>query len=436
MTVDYILSAKYVVTANAQMEVLHDTAVVVAGGRIIDILSPQDALRRYSSNSVINSDVLMPGFVNCHCHAAMVYFRGLADDLPLNKWLQEYIWPSEAKWLSPEFVSDATMLASAEMLKAGITTVADLYFFADAIAKVYKQVGMRAVVCSGVIDFETPSGTCVSDYLDRALELYQTWHKDTLIRPSVVAHSIYTCSTDTLKQVRAFADKHGIMPHIHLSETTWEVEMAQSKYNCRPVRYLQKIGFLHDGVVASHCVHLDDDEIELLATNDVHVVHCIDSNLKLASGFAPVAKMLKAGITVALGTDGVASNNDLDILAEASLTAKVQKALFNDPIALDAKTAFAMATIRGAQALGISHLTGSIEVGKRADLITASLDNVRLMPMYDIYSHIIYCMHSCDIKDVMVDGRLLIDNRQLLSISEDEVKYKAQLWQQKIKQGV
>ena len=435
--VDCIICGDYVLPIDAGMTVIANGAVAVDRGKIVDVAGYDEIISRYASDNIVGGSgrVVIPGLINTHTHAAMVYFRGLADDLPLKEWLEKHIWPAEAKWLSPEFVSDAVELACLEMLKAGITTFNDMYFFEEAAAVSARRMGVRAVLGSGVIDFPTVSAKTVDEYFEKAERFVVDWKGDDLITPCIAPHSAYTCGPDTLKKAKKLAEKYDLLLHIHLSETEWEVGEMKARYGRKPVEHLEEIGFLDKNVLAVHCVWVEDNEIDLLAKRGVGVSHCMESNLKLAAGFAPVVAMLMSGIKVTYGTDGAASNNDLNILSEMSTTAKVHKALTSNPTVLDAKTALLMATRWGAGVLGLERTTGSIEKGKAADLVVLNLMKPHLSPVYDIYSHIVYSMRASDVETVMVGGKTVIDNGQLLDGSESEIMDKAKRWAERIKKG-
>lgn len=432
--VDCIICGDYILTMNEKMDLIKDGAVAIKDKRIIEAGAAHDIFKKYSSDNIIEGKgrAVLPGLVNTHTHAPMVYFRGLADDLPLMDWLQNYIWPAENRWLSPEFVYDATELACVEMLKAGVTTYNDMYFFGDSIAMATKKIGMRAVLGAGILDFPTASAKTTDEYLVNAERFAADYKGDELITPCIAPHAIYTCSPETLKKSKALAEKLNLLLHIHLSETEWEVGEVMVKYRKRPVEHLEDIGFLDKTVLAAHCVWLEDNEIDLLSKRMVSVSHCMESNLKLAAGFAPVVTMLMAGVKVTFGTDGAASNNDLNILSEMSTTAKVHKALSNTPTALDAKTALLMATRWGAEALGLGEKIGTIEKGKTADIITINLKKPHLVPLYDVYSHIVYAAMASDVETVIVNGKLVVNDRKLITADEDEILHKASEWGKKI----
>ncbi len=433
--VDYIICGDYVLPMDEKLAIIEKGAVAVKEKQILAVGKADEILKRYTSGNIMEGKgrVVMPGLINTHTHAAMVYFRGIADDLPLTEWLNKHIWPAENKWLSPEFISDAIELACLEMLKGGITTYNDMYFFEDAAGEAAKRIGMRAVLGSGILDFPSVSAKTTDEYLDNAERFVHNWKGDELVTPCIAPHALYTCGTETLKKSKAMAGKLDVPLHIHLAETRWEVEEIKLRYKMRPVEYLAELGFLDETVLAAHCIWLENNEIELLAKHKVGVSHCMESNLKLASGFAPVATMLAAGVKVTFGTDGAASNNDLNILSEMSTTAKVHKALSNNPTVLDAKTIVLMATRWGAEALGLGSKVGSLKKGKIADIISINLAKPHLTPIYNIYSHIVYAAMASDVDFVMVNGKIVINNGRLLTADETEILFKAQQWCEKIR---
>lgn len=439
---DYILRAEYVLTMeDGDGFCIEDGAVAVKGALIADVGRYEDISKKYRAGkkNVIGGDgrlkAMLPGFINTHTHASMVYLRGIADDLPLKEWLENHIWPMESRWLGAEFIADSTELAAAEMLKAGITTYNDMYFYENSAAPVLKRLGMRAVLGAGILDFPTKIAASTEEYFERAQELIAEFLGDELITPSVAPHALYTCGPEGQKRAARMALEHNIPMHIHLSETKWEVTEIEKLYGMRPVKFLDSLGVLSPAVIAAHCVWLDDEEIEILAKRGVGVSHCLESNLKLVSGIAPVTKMLSAGVKVTLGTDGAASNNDLNILGEMTTAAKLHKAVSGDPTAMDAKTVLKMATSWGAEALGMGAKTGAITKGKAADLIILDLDKPHLTPLYNIYSHIVYASRPSDVESVMVNGRLVVDKGELLTADEREILEKARRWGKKIKES-
>ncbi|MDA8169827.1 MAG: amidohydrolase family protein [Nitrospiraceae bacterium] len=436
---DYILRAGHVLTMERDDEgsLIKDGAVAVKGTSIIDVGTWEAISGKYESENIIGGglNVIMPGLVNTHTHAPMVYLRGFADDLPLKEWLEKHIWPIESKWLGPEFINDATELACLEMLKAGITTYNDMYFYENHAGNAVKKLGMRAVLGAGILDFPTRIARNRDEYFERAIELIEGYLGDELITPSIAPHALYTCGPEGQKRAAEMAETYNIPMHIHLSETKWEAEEIEKLYGTRPVKFLESLGVLSRRVVAAHCVWLDDEEIALLAKRHVGVSHCVESNLKLVSGFAPVHKMIKAGVRVTFGTDGAASNNDLNIFGEMTMASKLQKALSMDPAALDAKTVIRMATKWGAEALGLADKTGSIRKGKTADLIMLDFDKPHLTPVYNVYSHIVYAARPSDVDTVMVNGKLVVREGKLLTADEKEILEKARRWGDRIKNG-
>lgn len=432
--VDYIICGDYVLPMDEGLTVIKDGAIAVSGTNILEVGTSKEISKKYASEAIIMGEgkAVFPGLINTHTHAAMVYFRGIADDLPLKEWLENHIWPAENRWLGPEFISDAIELACLEMLKGGVTTYNDMYFYQDAAGKVAKKIGMRAVLGVGILDSPSKSASTSDEYFANAESFIKNWKGDELITPCIAPHALYTCGTESLKRARRIADKYDIPIHIHLSETKWEVNEIKNRYRMTPVKYLDSLGFLDEKVLAAHCIWVEDDEIDLLAKRKVGVSHCMESNLKLASGFAPVVTMLMAGIKVTFGTDGAASNNDLNILSEMSTTAKVHKALSNNPSVLDAKTVLLMATKWSAEVLGLGDKIGSIEKGKIADIVTINLKKPHLTPMYDIYSHIVYAAMASDVDTVMVNGKVVVNNSKFCTGDEEKILAKAKEWEGKI----
>ena len=350
----------------------------------------------------------------------------------MKDWLERHIWPAEGNLLSPGFVYDATRLACLEMIRAGVTTYNDMYFFGASSAAAAKEIGVRAFIGAGILDFPGKTAKTPDEYLGNAEKFILDWRGEDLITPCLAPHSAYACGPETLKKIRDMAARLGAMVGIHLSETEWEVGEIISRYGRRPVEHLEAIGFLNGRVIAAHCVWLDDREMELLARRGVGVSHCIESNLKLASGIAPVPAMLRAGIKVTFGTDGAASNNDLNIFSEMSTAAKVHKAAAKDPTVLDSKTALLMATRWGAEALGVGGDTGSLEKGKLADIVIVDLKRPHLTPVYDVYSHMVYAAAASDVETVMINGALVVDAKGPATCDERGIMQKASEWGSRI----
>jgi 5-methylthioadenosine/S-adenosylhomocysteine deaminase len=351
---------------------------------------------------------------------AMTLFRGLADDLPLRTWLQEHIFPAEASFVSPEMVYWCTRLAAAEMIMSGTTTVADGYFFEDQAARALKESGLRAVVAQGVIDFPAPGVPDPSANLQSPAALIKAWHGDRLISPAIFCHSAYTCSPETIIGAKQLARESGVLLFIHLAETAWEVEELQRRYGLSPMRHLHRLGILDEETVCVHSVWLDTEEIKLLNDRGTGVITCPESNMKLASGAAPVARMLAAGIPVGLGTDGCASNNDLDLFGEMQSAALLHKLISQDPTLLPAPQVVRMATAGGARVLGLQHGIGELLPGKKADLILVDLQKPHLTPRYDLDSLLTYAAEGSDVKSTIIDGVLVMEERRLLTIDLEE----------------
>ena len=434
--VDIIVEARYLLPMT-DTDVISDAAMAVKDGLIVEVGKKEDILSRYEPNNLLggNNRAVLPGFVNTHTHAAMVYFRGLADDLPLKQWLEEHIWPAESRMLSPEFCRDATELACLEMISSGVTLFNDMYFYEDASAEAIKKAGLRAVLGAGVLDFPTSIAQSTDEYIEKAEQFIKDWIGDELIMPSISPHAPYTCSPETYKKTIDISERYSIPVHTHLSETAWEVQEIKNRYGKTPIEHLESHGLLTERMIAAHVVWPTDREIEILAERGVSVSHCPESNLKLASGISPVYRMLKKGVHVSFGTDGAASNNDLDVLGEASLASKLQKAVAEDPTVLDAKTTLRMATCLGAKALGLSDITGTLEKGKSADFIVIDLDKPHLMPIYDIFSHIVYSARASDVCAVVVKGRVLMNDYEFKTLDKEEVFGKAKRWAMKIMEG-
>jgi 5-methylthioadenosine/S-adenosylhomocysteine deaminase len=432
--VDHIIHADYILPMDKNLSVIERGAIAIKGNKILDIGTHDAISKNYTSKHVIPGDgkLLLPGLINTHTHAPMVFFRGMADDLPLNEWLHEHIWPAENRWFSPAFISDATELACLEMVKGGVTVYHDMYFYEDAAAAATKKIGMRGVLGTGILDFQTAFAKNADEYLKKAEHFAHDWKKDELITPCIAPHAIYTCGTETLKKSKALAEKLQVPLHIHLSETQGEVHDVITRFQKKPVAYLDSLGFLDETVLAAHCVWIEDDEIELLAKRKVGVSHCIESNLKLASGLAPIVTMLDRGVKVTFGTDGAASNNDLNIISEMSTTAKVHKALSKNPTVLNAKTVLLMATRWGTDVLGLGKKIGSLQKGKCADMITINLRKPHLTPLYNVYSHIVYAAMASDIETVMINGKTVVNEGKLCTADEEEILSKAKEWQEKI----
>ncbi len=411
-------------------------AIAISNGRIEAMGANLEIENTFDAATTIDArgGLIMPGLVNAHLHSPMTLFRGLADDLPLKTWFEETIFPAEKKWVNREFVYWGTLLACAEMIRCGTTTFADGYFFEEEVAKATAQSGMRALLAEGILDFPTPDSFSPEESLEIIERFMEGYAHSTLIRPTLFPHTVYTCSPDLLKRCRQVADRYGVPLIIHLSETQGEIEEVYKKYGKRPVDHLENLGLFSSPLIACHCVWLTHEEMDLLARRKVRVVHNLESNLKLASGVAPVPELLSRGVVVGLGTDGCASNNNLDLFQEMDFVAKVHKAHRLDPTVMPAQAVLEMATLGGARVLGMEKEIGSLEVGKKADVIILDLNKPHLQPVYNIVSHLVYSATGADVRDVMIDGKVIMENRRLLTLDEEEILRKAKEWGEKIRE--
>jgi 5-methylthioadenosine/S-adenosylhomocysteine deaminase len=421
--VDLVVKGGIVLTADQDWSVYDPGAVAVDEGAIVGLGPREEVERAYRGRERIDASgkLVMPGLINAHTHAPMTLFRGIADDLPLETWLYKYIWPAETILLSPDFVRLGTQLAAAEMIRSGTVLFCDMYYFEDDIAKACKEAGIRVVIGEALVDFPTANCKTPEEQLKYTEYLLSQWNDDSLVVPSVQPHSPYAASSELMQQARALADQYGVPYLLHVSETQSEVQESIEKYGRTPVGRLADLGVLGPTTVAIHGVHLTDEDIELLAQYQAGVVHCPESQLKLASGFTPVPKLLEAGVKVGLGTDGAASNNDLNMFGEMGTAAKVHKVIAGDPTAMPARQALSMATLEAARVLGLEGRLGSLEVGKRGDVIVLDLDVPHMVPVYDITSHLVYAAHSSDVRIVIIDGRVVMRDRVLLTLDEGEI---------------
>ncbi len=426
--VDKILTNAIIVTMDDEYRIIHSGALAVRDDTIVAVGPEGDVLGSYSAPEVIDCDgrTMIPGLINAHTHAAMTLLRGLEDDRRLDVWLLAYIMPVEREFVNPAFCRLGTQLACAEMIRSGVTCFADMYYFEDAVAAATAEIGMRAVCSQTVLKFPAPDADSFEDSLAAAREFIQRWSGHPLIVPSVAPHAPYTTTPEILKACIDLAIEFNVPLHTHLSETLQEVEQCRERYDMPVIPWVKKLGLLEAKVIAAHCVHIDDGEIHTLKHAGTGVVHNPSSNLKLASGFAPVTEMLATGLNVGIATDGPASNNDLDMFEEMRLATFIAKAITRDPTALPARQVFEMATSMGAKALHIGHLIGSLETGKRADLTMVDLQTTHNLPHFDrdpdaIYSRLVYATKSTDVTDVIVNGRWLMRERNLLTVDETPV---------------
>ena len=434
MIVDTLIHARWIIPVEPESVTYEHHSLVVDGGRIIDLLPTDKAKQKYQGTTTENLEnhALLPGLINSHTHAAMTLMRGIADDLQLMDWLANHIWPLEQKWMSEAFVKDGTDLAIAEMIRGGTTCFNDMYFFPEITAAQAIHHGIRASIGLIVIDFPSVWAENSAAYIEKGLALHDQLRHQPLISTPFAPHAPYTVSDEPLQSIRTFADELDLPVHIHVHETLHEIEEAQKKTGRRPLQRLHELGLVNPALIAVHMTQLTDEEISLMAQAGAHIVHCPESNLKLASGFSPIAKCLAAGINVALGTDGAASNNDLDMFGEMRTAALLGKAVAGDASAVPAVAALRMATINGAKALGLDHETGSLVIGKAADVIAVNLDELETQPLYCPVSQIIYAASRQQVTDVWVAGKRLLKQRQLTTINSADLKTKIADWQQRL----
>src|SRR5258706_92394 len=430
-----VVAGGTVVTMNAERRIIEDGAVAVNGDTIVAVESRANIEAKFAAAQTINAGrkLVLPGFINGHTHAPMTLLRGLRDDVTLDEWLRKYIFPAEAKNVTEEFVRWGTRLAAAEQIRGGVTTFADMYYFEDAIAEETKAAGMRGVLGETILDFPAPDNKTNDAMLEYTEKFLKRWQGDPLIHAAVAPHSIYTDSEKTLKDSAALARKYNAPILIHVGETKKELNDSREKSGTTPVQYLDKLGIVGPDVLAAHCVWVDETDRKILAQRQVGCVHNPSSNMMLASGVAPVIEERAAGIAVGLGTDGAAgSNNDLNLMEEMDLAAKLQKITKIDPRALGAKTVVEMATIEGARALHMDKEIGSLETGKRADLIIIGLDAPNAVPMYDVYAQLAYALKGSDVETVIIGGRMVMRDRKLLTVDEPSVIAKAKEFKGKV----
>ncbi|HZI18742.1 MAG TPA: amidohydrolase [Pyrinomonadaceae bacterium] len=435
---DLVVTGGTVVTMDAERRVFEGGSVAVRGGRIVAVGPAAEVARRFSARRVIDARgrAVVPGLVNGHTHVPMTLFRGLADDLELNEWLTKYIFPAEAKNVTEEFVRVGTRLGLAEMVRSGTTTYCDMYYFEDAIAEETARAGVRGVLGETVIDFPVPDNKTWPDAMRYVERYVSKWKNHPLITPAVAPHAPYTVSEEHLREVRAFADRTNTTVVIHVAETRKEVEDISQQKGARPVEYLARIGFLGPRTIAAHTVHLTEGEIGLLRRHGVGSIHNPQSNMKLASGVAPVPQMLRAGVFVGLGTDGAASNNDLDLWEEIDTAAKLHKVSTFDPRVVSAYEALHMATLGGARALHLDKEIGSIEEGKRADLAVVDLGGLHQTPLYNVYSHLVYATKGSDVRTVVIEGRVVMQERRLLTLDESSIKARARELRERVSRSL
>ena len=433
-SIDLLIEAGWVVPVVPHGVVLEDHAVAVSGGTIVAVLPIAEARARFHARQVVSRPdaALIPGFVNAHTHNPMTLLRGVADDLPLKVWLQQHIWPIEGAVIGPEFVADGVELAIAEMLRGGTTSCNENYFFPDVQAATYKRHGFRARVGLPVIDFPTAWASSDDEYFDRAGEVHDQWRDDALVATAFAPHAPYTVNDANFERVRLLSDQLDIPVHLHLHETAQEVQQSLEQHGQRPIARIDRLGLFNDRLIAVHMTQLTEAEIHLCAERGVSVVHCPESNLKLASGFCPACALDRAGVNLAIGTDGCASNNDLDMVGETRTAALLAKAVAQDAAALDAFTALRAATLGGAKAIGFDHLVGSIEPGKQADLVCIDLSALETQPLHHVVSQLVYAAGRHQVRDVWIAGVRKLEDARLVDIDAGALVAKAREWRQRI----
>jgi 5-methylthioadenosine/S-adenosylhomocysteine deaminase len=432
---DSIYTARYVVTMNAHRDLIEDGAIAIRGQRIVGVGKRADILKQFQARQHIDRPdaILMPGLINTHTHAAMSLFRGIADDMVVQDWLNKFIFPAEAKNVTADFVLWGTRLACLEMMLSGTTTFVDMYYFEDSVAKATKEAGMRAILGETMIRFKSPDFATPKDMLKGTAKFLDEYQGDPLITPAVAPHAIYTNNDDDLKAARALANKFHAPLVMHLAEAKFEYDDALRTRHMTPTRLVESLGVLDGWTIVAHAIFVDAPDAKILKAHGTGVAHCPSSNMKLASGIAPVVKMLALGIPVGIGTDGPAgSNNDFDMMEEMNLAADLQKVANNDPTVLPAEQAVAMATILGARAAGLEKEIGSLETGKRADFITLRLDRPHAIPMYNVYSQIVYALKGSDVDDVTVDGKPIVRNGRSLTLDPVPILAKAKEYAAKV----
>ncbi|HQU15373.1 MAG: N-ethylammeline chlorohydrolase [Chromatiales bacterium 21-64-14] len=432
--IDTLIQARWVIPVEPAGVVHDHYALAVHQGRILNLLPQAAARARYRAAQVheLADHALIPGLVNAHTHAAMSLLRGLADDMPLMTWLTEHIWPAESRWVGAEFTHDGARLAFAEMLRGGTTCFNDMYFFPEVTARQASACGMRACVGMIVIDFPSAWASGWEQYLEKGLALHDEFRNDPLIRTAFAPHAPYSVSDPALARIRVLADELEVPVHMHVHETDDEIRQSMERFGVRPLERLRGLGLVSPALLAVHMTQLTDTEIESVALAGAHVVHCPESNLKLASGYCPADRLTRAGVNVALGTDGAASNNDLDLLGEMRTAALVAKAVAGNAAAVPAALALRMATLNGARALGLGEQIGSLEPGKAADITAVHLGELETEPVYHPVSQLVYAAARHQITDVWVAGRQLLKNRVLTTLDAAEIRDKARRWRDRI----
>ena len=430
-----IISASWIFTSNSEGQLLSDYSIVIENDKIIDLVPQDKVFDEYEANDTyqLTDHILIPGLINTHTHAAMSLFKGFADDLPLQDWLNDYIWPAEKEFINSSFVKDGSILALSEMIKSGVTTFNDMYFFPDATAEAVIELGVRSNIGLVVLDFPTNYATDPEDYLLKGFEFRDKWRNEELITTSIAPHAPYSVSDEAFTLINTYSEELSINIHTHLHETQWEIEDSIEKYGITPVQRLNNLGIIGPSLMAVHCVHLNDQDMATLAKNKVSIVHNPSSNMKLGSGIADIAKMLKQNLNISLGTDSSASNNRLDMMEEMRLAALLIKGSTKSPELFSANEAIKMATINGAKALGLESIIGSIEKNKKADLVAIDLNSIENQPIYNPLTTFVYSSSRSDVSYVWIDGEIKLKDKKLVKIDEKRIIQLAKKWQRKLK---
>lgn len=435
---DLVIHASWIIPVDDNNSVHRDACLAISEGKILGICSSDSADLHYRAAKSLHlpGQALIPGLINTHGHAAMALFRGMADDLPLQTWLEQHIWPMEARFVSEDFVYQGTQLAIAEMIRAGTTCFADMYFFPEASARAATEAGIRVQLAAPVIDFPNPWSANADEGISKTILLHDAWRNSELVSTAFGPHAPYTVSDAPLKRIAMLADELDLPVHMHVHETAFEVEQAVQSLGQRPIRRLYDLGLLSPRLVCVHATQLNDQDIDLLVESGAHVAHCPESNLKLASGFCPVDTLQQRGVNVSLGTDGAASNNDLDMFSEMRTAALLAKAVSGNASALPAFKALRMATIDGARALGLDDMIGSLDAGKRADITAVQLNELNTVPVHNPVSQLVYSAQSSQVSHVWVNGRLLLNNGELTTLNRRNLMETARHWQYALEKPV
>lgn len=431
---DLLIHAKWIITCEDRQPILQDHSIVIQNRKILAILPTHQAKQQYKAKEIAEyaSHAVMPGFINAHTHVGMNWFRGLADDMALMDWLNNYIWPAERHWLSHEFVREASLFAMGEMIRSGTLCFNDMYFFPDATAEAAMTAGIRGHIGISLINFSTAWAQNIEEYFSKGFAFYEKYKNHENIKVTYAPHALYTLDEKILERVNQLAEKYSLKITMHIHETAHEVNQSIAQTGLRPLKRLDNIGFITPRLMAIHMTQINEEDLEILQSKKPQIVHCPESNMKLASGISPVETFRSLGLNVALGTDSTASNNDLDMMGEMHSAALLAKLATLNPAAFSAYDTIKMATINGAKTLGIDHLTGSLTPGKSADFIAINLDEIETLPLYHPASQIVYASSRHQITDAWLAGRQLLKNRKLLTLDEEELKQKAKHWADKI----